>query len=192
MLRSIVPGIAFLLSICWCGWTTAQIELVSALEPSTSTTYGDVWGDGDYAYLGTRGSEGVFIIDISDPEHPLVASQYFPSAGSAPQDVKVQDGIGYFAMNNGGVDLVDLGDPSQPVFLSHINTGTHNVFIENNLLYTTSSSSATRVYDVSDPVNPVLWHSFDQGVHDMTVIGDGYDQAFGSQPLVTCYSKGLL
>jgi hypothetical protein len=155
-------------------WTCAQIQRVGALRPSTTTSYGDIWAEGNYAYLGTRGSQGVFIIDISDPSHPFVASQYFPSSGRAPQDVKVQNGIGYFAMNSGGggVDIVDLSDPTQPVFLSHLDTGSHNVFIDNNLLYTTSSSTATRVYDVSNPLNPTLWHSFDNGVHDMTVLGD--------------------
>ena len=166
--------VAWLVMVCGGGSTRAQIELVSHLEPSGSTTYGDVWAEGDYAYLGTRGSQGVFIIDISDPGNPFVASRYFPSGGAAPQDVKVQNGIGYVAMNtgSGGVDIVDLSDPTQPVFLSHIDTGSHNVFIDNNLLYTTSSGTATRVYDVSDPTSPVLWHSFDQGVHDMTVIGN--------------------
>lgn len=167
-----------------CGATTcAQIELVSALEPSTATSYGDVWAEGNYAYLGTRGTHGVFIIDITDPSEPFVAAQYFPSQGTAPQDVKVQDEIGYFAMNDsgGGVDIVDLSDPTHPVFLSHVNAGSHNVFINNQMLYTTSSSSSTRVYDVSDPSNPALWHTFDQGVHDVTVIGNRvYTSSFSS------------
>ena len=151
ILRCLTGMLALLLS----GEAAAQIELVGQLEPSSTAEYGDVWAEGDYAYLGTRGFEGVFIIDISDPSIPHVAANYLPSRGFAPQDVKVQNGLGFFAMNSGGVDIVDLSDPTQPEFISHINTGAHNVFIDNHLLYTTSNSF-TRVYDVSDPANPVL------------------------------------
>ena len=153
---------------------SAQISLVGHLEPSTTTNYGDVWGDGDYAFLGTRGDEGVFIIDISIPTAPVVASQYYPSMGSSPQDIKVQDGIGYFAMNSdvtmgpgGGVDIVDLSDPAQPVFLSRVACcrGVHNIFVDNGLLYTNKGT----IWDVSNPAAPAQWPSFEGG-HDITVL----------------------
>ena len=46
-----------------------------------SGLYADVWGDGDYAYIPSWGSDGnegrVHIIDISDPGNPTLASTFF-------------------------------------------------------------------------------------------------------------------
>ncbi len=175
------PGRQLFLTVILTAWGAAsgfgQISLVGQLKPSLTTSYGDVWGEGNYAYLGTRGVEGVFIIDISDPSHPTLASTYLPSNGRRPQDVKTRNGIGYFAMDiDGGVDVVDLSDPTQPTFLANIPIGdTHNVFVHENLLFTTSARSPVlQVFDVSDPANPEYWYTVRGGntLHDMTVIGN--------------------
>jgi len=154
----------------------AQISVVGQLQPSLTANYGDIWGDGDYAYLGTLGNEGVFIIDIADPTAPAVASQYFPSQGSRPQDIKVHNGIGYFAMDGGGgVEVVDLSDPANPAFLSNLNIGgIHNIFVTDDWLFTTSAGSTVRVYDATDPTDLQFVRQIVTGgtTHDMTVVGD--------------------
>ncbi len=157
--------------------TQAQIRLVGELDPSATTSYGDIWGSNDYAFLGSRLGEGVFIIDIADPAAPFVASNYLPSGGAAPQDVKVQGDVGYFAMNSqGGVDLVDLSDPTQPTFLSNLAIGgVHNVFISGDHLFTASGSSPfVKAFDVSNPAEPLFLYDIPTGsrTHDMTVLGD--------------------
>ena len=47
--------IAVILDAMVIRYTAAQIVEVGHLEPSFSTSFGDVWGAGDYAFLGTRG-----------------------------------------------------------------------------------------------------------------------------------------
>ena len=39
-------------------------------------SYGDVWGDGNFAYIGHFGSSAVDIIDISDPDNPVLEITY--------------------------------------------------------------------------------------------------------------------
>ena len=50
-----------------------SVTLVSQLDPAAGDDpYGDVWGEGDYAYVGSFIGSGVAIIDISDPTLPFL------------------------------------------------------------------------------------------------------------------------
>ena len=92
------------------------VTFVSQLDPvAGSNPYGDVWGEGDYAYVGSFMGAGVSIIDISNPTAPFLETTYLPASGGRFQDVKVHEGIGYFASDNGGgLHIVDLSDPTTP------------------------------------------------------------------------------
>ena len=100
------------------------VTLVSQLDPfSGNNRYGDVWGEGDYAYVGSFVGSGVAIIDISDPNAPFLETTYLPASGVQFKDVKVHDGIGYFASDNGGgLHIVDLSDPTTPTLVPQITT----------------------------------------------------------------------
>lgn len=52
-----------------------NITLVSQLDPLPGNNrYGDVWGEGNYAYVGSFSGSGVAIIDISDPNSAVLLS----------------------------------------------------------------------------------------------------------------------
>jgi len=145
-----------------------DINLVSESDPFSGVRdYGDVWAEGNYAYVGSRdrnSGAGVTIFDISDPSNPLHVSTYV--AGPQLQDVKVQDGIGYFASNDGGgVDLVDLSDPTNPTLITNIDSADggfdkiHNVFIDGDYLYQApnfDNIGMVKVFDVSNPFAPTF------------------------------------
>ena len=125
------------------------IEVVGQFDPVPGTAYADIWGEGDFAYLATQ-NNGVFIIDISNPASPQLASHYGP--GKNYQDVKVANGIGYFGGYSGvGVDIVDLSDPYAPTLLSQISSAnggfnsTHNIAVNDNFLYLTDGCYCRRV-----------------------------------------------
>ena len=155
------------------------------------SSYGDVWGDGDTAYLGGFGSAKVGIVDISDPTAPkgFVYQLPGPLQDASAQDVKVGDGllfIGLESTNAGSAHIVDVRDPMNPVALVDVNisgfTFIHNLFYDNGFLYMADSGS-TRVGIVDltglDPDNPpaepiteAKWIVESIGtsmVHDMTV-----------------------
>ncbi len=79
----------------------------SDLEPERSLNfllpdrYADVWGEGQYAYVGSPTDTGVYIIDISDLQNPSLVTTYGPGTWVF-QDVKVHDGISYFSSDDGG------------------------------------------------------------------------------------------
>ena len=41
--------------------------------------YADVWGDGDFAYIGHFGDSAVHIVDISDPVNPVAIEYELPT-----------------------------------------------------------------------------------------------------------------
>ena len=146
--------------------------------------YGDIWGEGDYAYIGSFAGSGVGVIDISDPSSPSLVTTYGAGAGGQFKDVKVHGGIGYFASDNGGgLHIVDLSDPTMPALLSQVTSADsgydsiHNVFFSDGYLYDADiDTEIVKVFDVSDPSDPFFVRDIvtpdADFIHDITVIGD--------------------
>jgi hypothetical protein len=154
-------------------------------------SYADVWGDGNYAYIGSWGDPFVQIVDISDAANPGPAVEYAlpPGAQGSAQDVKVGDDLLFISLEGGGsvgVHIVDVRDPTNPVGLVSIDidgfNAIHNTFYDAGHLYIVDSGS-TRIGVVDltafDPDNPpagpiteLKWLVTDVGssfVHDITV-----------------------
>jgi len=168
---------------------TFNVSLVSEIDPlpfSTSQYYGDIWVDGNYAYLGTdRDGGGVSIFDVSDPTNPTfirnsrnqsgtITMPTYP--GDQMEDMEVYNGIGYFGSDvsttsGTGVDIVDLSDPTHPLMISRINgaNGGHNkvhtLSYSEGFLYTADNATdVIKIFDVSDPGNPQFKWSVDLGL----------------------------
>lgn len=156
-------------------------------------SYADVWGDGDYAYIGHYQHHGVHIVDISDPTSPGPAVEYLlppPDNSASAQDVKVADGLLFIGIESGSssVHVVDVRDPTSPVPVVTIAVpgfgAIHNLFYDNGYLYMVDSGT-TRVGIIDlttlDPDNPpggpittAKWIMQNVGtsfVHDVTVAG---------------------
>jgi len=166
---------------------TTEVQLVANWD-NPSSNYGDVWGDGNFAYIGTIDSPAsvVRIVDLANPASPVLAATFVPSVTAARlQDVKTHNGYGYFASDaGGGVFIVDLSNPYTPIEVARIHQGNfgssfahntvHNVALDGSYLYTVSSRGpAIYVYDISDPTDPQYVRTMatpsGQAVHDITV-----------------------
>ncbi|NNF44121.1 MAG: hypothetical protein HKN62_13965 [Phycisphaerales bacterium] len=157
-------------------------------------SYADVWGDGDFAYLGHFGHAGVHIVDISDPANPVLATEYLlppPNTDASAQDVKTGAGLLFISLEgtDRSVHIVDVRNPRTPQGLvdialpdyGHI----HNVFYHEGYLYI-ADSNTTRVgiIDLTDfdpdappaaPITTAKWILEGVGtskVHDITVVGN--------------------
>jgi len=131
------------------------------------TKYADVWGEGDFAYVGSSIQAGVDIIDISDPENPRLASHWdydkiANSAFNEIEDVEVHNGIGFFASNNGGgVFIVDVTNPLRPEDINQVagadggRDHVHTLTVVGDYLYIASDEDGNiPVFNVSDPALP--------------------------------------
>ena len=157
-------------------------------------TYGDVWGDGNYAYLGKYDAGYVDIFDISAPDSPVHAGTWelpinsvddlYLAEGGMTRDGKVTNGIGYFASDNGaGVYIVDVSDPANTQILSHITVdiggynSVHNLFDYGGYLFLADYRTPNLlIFDVNDPTNPTkamtLTHRTGAVIHDSMAVND--------------------
>jgi hypothetical protein len=169
------------------------VDLVSQLDPfAGNNRYGDVWGEGAYAYLGSFRGSGVAIIDVSDPAAPFVATVYGAGAGGQFKDVKVRAGVGYFASDDGGgLHIVDLAVPTAPLLLAQVTSAQggydsiHNVFVAGSHLYEADSRTpVVKVIDVSDPTQPFFVRDIvtpdSRFIHDISLVCERlYASGFG-------------
>jgi len=187
---------ATLLLILCAARVEAQFSLVARVDPfAGNNVYADVWGAGNYAYVGSYAGTGVGIFDISSPASAFLATHYNPGNNVVFKDVKVANGIGYFASDNGfGVHVVNLSNPASPSLLSTITSSTgggynsvHNLFISGNYLYQADSrTSVVKVINVSNPSAPTFVRNITATdpsfIHDITVVGNRlYTSGFGGK-----------
>lgn len=139
---------------------------------SESLKFADLWAEGTTAVQGSYQCRGVFIYNITDPEHPTLYSRYNPGNNIQFLEAIIVNGRGYFGSGNGsnGVHIVDLSNPASPVLLGRVNSttgGGYNtihemVVIQQNgatLLIENSNSFGTRplrVINVTNPAAPVF------------------------------------
>ncbi len=164
----------------------------------------DVWGDGNYAYVGYVDDARVSILDISDPSAPALAATYEvppPNDGARTYDLKVVDGLMFVALEFDGVhgaQIVDVRDPTNPQFLVNIAvfSDVHNLFYDNGYLYLAPGnllfSNTLKIVDLTDfdpdnpPPSPITTAKWSINVgssfcHDVTVLnGRAYVAAYNS------------
>ncbi len=167
-----------------------ELAMVSQWDEATSA-YGDIWGDGDIAYVGQFGpvTAGVHFFDVSSPGDPVRFLEWqvgAPNQFASPQDVKVANGLLFISLEadpNDGVEIVDVSDPFNPQHLTWVRTPNfstvHNTFFDNGYLYLANSFTPhVGVVDLTnfDPANPparitenlYLLNVGTSFVHDMT------------------------
>jgi uncharacterized protein (TIGR03437 family) len=183
LLTGVIACIAFLpILIVTTVRAQVTLKLLGRLDPfDGERRYGDVWGEGQYAYLASYNGNGVMIIDISDLANPKLAGYYNPAEGGRFQDVVVINGIGYFGSESrGGLHIVDVRNPASPVLLSQINTeqnghpNVHELSVADGALYEADSrTNRVKVFDVRNPASPVFVRDIDTSdprVHAAVVV----------------------
>lgn len=174
-----------------------KIRLRSKLDPLTGIyAYSDLWAEGNIAVLGTyckdslscTGSpsqlQGALIFDITDPDNPVLANHYNPTPAQQMLEAVVKNNIGYFGSGNGGgVHVVNLSNPYQPVLITTINSTNgggyntiHEILIDGNFLYETDSrTKVIKVINISNPASPVFVRNITTGdpsfIHAVHIAG---------------------
>jgi hypothetical protein len=108
-----------------------KVRLRSRIAPGCATTsslkYADIYAEGDVAVQGSYNCRGAFIYNINNPDVPVLANWYNPGANQQFLEAIVLNGRGYFGSGNGGgVHVVDLSQPNNPVLLGIVNSTNGN------------------------------------------------------------------
>ncbi len=87
----------------------------------------------DYAYIGS--DDDIFMIDISDPEEPLLTDAL--QLETTIQDISVSEGFVYVAAGTDGIRAIDASDPEHLVEAGYYDTpgSAYQVHSRGNLIY---------------------------------------------------------
>ena len=174
-----------------------RVRLRSQITPNCGVNsiakYADLYGEGNVAVLGSYECRGAFIFDITNPDAPVLANWYNPQSNQRFLEAVILNRRGYFGSGTGGggVHIVDLTDPYNPVFLGSVTSanGGHDfihemvVFEQNGATYLvenynllSSSQKIIKIIDVTNPSNPVLKYNLNPTdatwVHAMHIRGN--------------------
>lgn len=107
-------------------------------------------------------SEGVYIVDASDPDHPVIAGGYAPCSGSAFEALDItRDGATLGAVcSDGSVEIVDVRDPASAAMVARYrpadpSDGTASIAANATTFYLGNEHGIDEI-DVSDPATPAF------------------------------------
>lgn len=105
--------------------------------------------------------DGLVLVDLSDPSHPIEAGRCSPSG--RPSDIAIRGDLAFVAVgpwpsepDRGGLDIVDISDPSAPAVVSTLafDLPTLAVAVDGNLAVA-ADTQELHVIDLSDPSAPI-------------------------------------
>lgn len=129
------------------------------------------FADGNYVYVG----EGprLTILDITNPALPIVLGKTLPLSGIV-EDIYVSNDYAYIAADqfyarSGGLQVVDVSDPSNPIRISSVDTPgfAHGVHVSGSTAFV-ADTSGLRIVDISDPTCPTEISFIDDGPWEAT------------------------
>ncbi len=140
---------------------------------------------GDHVFVAVGGA-GMQVIDVSNPADLLDRGSFDNDNDLAfINAVAVYEPAVYLAESNAGVAVFNINDPTQPVFVSHVNSGTwaRDVHVSGNHLYV--ADEGLKIFDLSNPLNPTL-------VSETPVTGTALRiTVSGGRAFVSCGASGL-
>lgn len=145
-------------------------ETISGFEyvaTAANTAADGIWLHNDRAYLS--GPPGLRIVDISNPEAPVMLNSEIPDTGSRDVDVMEHpNGNLYAVLSAGGVAIVDVTSPLDAYVVSEASVSSHNMaVVPNSTIVYNSRSISTHIpgvgetgqidiIDFADPANPTV------------------------------------
>jgi len=113
-----------------------------------------------YAYLATQ-NEGLWVVDISNPDTPVEAGSLELSGWIS--NLAVTDSIAYLTIRGKGVYAIDITNPAIPIELAPYNmiTIANDVAVVERYAYVADAAQKFWVIDLSDPTDPTPVSSLD-------------------------------
>ncbi|MFT5108574.1 MAG: hypothetical protein ACI9UA_004218, partial [Pseudoalteromonas tetraodonis] len=166
-------------------WSNASGLTTTELKTITGSTASDAFGksfarlsgaakialDGQLAYAVSPQTDGLSIVDVTDPFSPRLISEVIDGAGEFNDldgaiDVVVQDGFAFVvATADKAVTIIDVSNPVSPRFLSMIKDGVggfdkldgaRTLAVSGDLLFVgADADGAVTIVDISDPTRPL-------------------------------------
>jgi hypothetical protein len=110
--------------------------------------------NGDYLYLAIA-SRSLLVVDISDPEFPLVVGSVSPEPGVDSLAFHEQY---IYAIGNGGMLVLDVSQPEAPQMVAFLELPHHcrGITVSDDHAYISNYELGLLVADVTSPLDPLL------------------------------------
>lgn len=150
--------------------------LLSRYNPSHGS-YTAMTVEGDYAYIGELlGGDlatGINILNISNPANPQYLGRATNISGSGPQAMKVAGNLIYTAAGNGGLVIVDAGNPASPnVIGRYEGLWAEGIDVAGTLAYVIDNTGLS-IFDVNNPNAPVFLSNYaNSNLMEVQVVND--------------------
>ncbi|HPD74512.1 MAG TPA: hypothetical protein PKZ65_00460 [Methanoregulaceae archaeon] len=146
---------------------SALVELKGSNQPWRATL------SGSYLYVGSAYDNQLTILDLRNPQKPVIAGNY--SAGSEESDsvsgVAVRGNYAYITEYHNGVRVIDVSNPAAPVEVSNLmDINANDIKILGNYAYVSVRYQGFDIIDISNPKS-------------IEIIGQATD--------VPCYEEGI-
>ena len=135
-----------------------------------------------YAYVVSERDIGMQIIDLSFLPDSVHLVKNWTDGGFTRAHSIFQDGpylylVGGNAAQNGGIAIVSLADPVNPIKVGEWNEHqVHDLYVRNDTIYAASMGNGFDIIDVQDKSNPQRITGFryeNSGTHNIWLTGDG-------------------
>jgi len=136
----------------------ANPHLAGAYETPRSALYIAV--SGSYAYL-TLGSgdveDGLYIIDISDPQYPIFTG-YYDMSGGYVYNLFLVGEYAYVVNHFESITIVNVSNPSNPIYEGYYDTPgqVSDGFVFGGYAFIADYYMGLHIVDISDPANPIF------------------------------------
>jgi hypothetical protein len=164
MRNIVVIGIIAFICCSAAAQDSLNVSLIGSLYQSWESA-SSVVVENDHAYIAT-GSEGLFILDVSDPTLPSILG-ICDSVFAISIDIEGEYAYS-ISMGSGTLYVIDVSDPIHP----HVVASTTpyvdlynptDICVNGNYAYVSEAYSEMRVVDISDPLNPHTIGSIETG-----------------------------
>lgn len=163
-----------------------QVSLITSFNETFTKGHiiqKDIFNEQHYVYVaGTTTTEGVHIIDVSNPAQPIEAGLYDP--GYYIHDCHVSGNTLFAsAFYEGTIDIVDISDKSNPQLVTRIDVPDGNVHsssltTDGKYLFVAPEQDGlpARIFDIEDPFEPEEVARYTANplslVHNPYILGD--------------------
>ena len=127
----------------------------------------------DLAYIAD-GSDGLEIINISNPSRASIIGNFQIQSGSQAKDVQIVNSLAYLTVIHEGVYIIDISDPTLPREVGHIDDclSPQGILVMDNFAYVIADEGFT-IIDISDPTTPIKVGFFNDTQDGRKVIVEG-------------------
>ena len=135
------------------GNTSAVVRRLKLNSVITRGIVMDLEIEGDFLYA-SAGSDGVYIFDISNSQHPRKISSIISNGWT--YSMSVSDNHLYLSDGDAGLYVLDISNPAAPKEISHFDSEgiAKDIFVHDNYAYLACGKAGLYILDISDPFNP--------------------------------------